>query len=48
MLVLLVEESAQELLQRVLLVLLVEESAQELLQRVRQELGLMQVLRRPR
>jgi hypothetical protein len=48
MLVLLVEESALELLQRVLLVLLVEESAQELLQRVRQELGLMQVLRRPR
>jgi hypothetical protein len=48
MLVLRVEESALELLQRVLLVLLVEESAQELLQRVRQELGLMQVLRRPR
>jgi hypothetical protein len=42
---LLAEESAQELLQRVLLV---EESAQELLQRVRQELGLMQVLRRRR
>jgi hypothetical protein len=48
MLVLLVEESAQELLQRALLVLLVEESAQELLQRVLQELGLMQVLRRRR
>ncbi len=51
MLVLLVEVSAQERLQRVLLVLLVlrvEESALELLQRVRQELGLMQVLRRRR
>jgi hypothetical protein len=48
MLVLLAEESELELLQRVLLVLLVEESAQELLQRVRQELGLMQVLRRRR
>ncbi len=48
MLVLLVEEFAQALLQRVRQVLLVEEFARELLQRVRQELGLMQVLRRPR
>ncbi len=45
---LLAEESAQELLQRVLLVLRVEESAQELLQRVRQEPRLMQVLRHRR
>jgi hypothetical protein len=48
MLVLLVEEFAQALLQRVRQVLLVEEFARELLQRVRQELGLMKVLRHRR